>query len=94
MFGCTPCNTIVFVCSFPADLGGQLGLFLGASIMTLVEFMDLICHLTVLAMGGRSHVRKSQVNLTTATSNQQVTMTCDKSDSSHQDANQITLVNS
>jgi hypothetical protein len=45
----------VFIIS--ADLGGQLGLFLGASIMTGMEIIDLICHLFLIFVRRKCHYR-------------------------------------
>jgi uncharacterized membrane protein len=28
---------------FPAEFGGTMGLFLGASFLTIIEILDLIC---------------------------------------------------
>ena len=58
-------------CLFPADLGGLLALFLGASAVTCLEVIDLVVRLTCRSCRRRQHRkhnrRKPQSSSTTTT---------------------------
>ena len=38
-------------CLFVGDIGGQVGLCLGASLLTVVEFIDVFVHLLAIKLG-------------------------------------------
>lgn len=44
---------------FPGDLGGQMGLFIGASILTLLEILDYIYEARDGGLGGEAPLRQA-----------------------------------
>ena len=53
----------LFFCSVSADIGGNMGLFLGCSLLTLFEFVDLLWNFLTFRASRVKHVKdKPQCN--------------------------------
>ena len=53
----------LFFCSVSGDIGGNMGLFLGCSLLTLFEFVDLLWNFLTFRANRVKHVKgKSQCN--------------------------------
>ena len=52
------------------DLGGYLGLLIGASVMSLVELLDLVCRIFVMSLSGGVHRIRRAATARKVTSNE------------------------